>query len=434
MTTPYANLGAPAGYFLSAVNPLANTDQRDLEDIAMRVRDMPVVRDARKQAAFLWRVAYGHNGATPEAEALFESAMDEYAFNYILKAVNSDANHPRIVQDFMPPHTWFGRAVPGARMGGDNPDNAYRIIPIAHGARYELRGRIIGKRPSSVTYTLMTNFGTSKTIATLEQDDIQLDADGCSFTVTVDDQPANGRPNHLTTAPGVKLMFVRDSFNDWEKETANALFIRRLDPPAAKPKSEAEMAALAAEIMVDDVPLYYWFTRLCSGKEPNLLPTPMASASLGGLVTQTGLQGLFKLADDEAIVITYGTGGAKYSGPCMQDWWFRTVEYWERQTSLTLGHSLPNADGTYTVVVSHVDPGVHNWVDTGGLHELLVVQRWQGLPKTPGGSGPTMQTRHVKISELPGVLPAETVRVTPAERQQQLARRRAAYARRLVDC
>jgi hypothetical protein len=150
-------------------------------------------------------------------------------------------------------------------------------------------------------------------------------------------------------------------------------------------------------------------------------------------VTQTGLQGLFKLADDEAIIITYGTGSAKYSGPCMQDWWFRTVEYWERQTSLTLGHSLPNADGTYTVVVSHVDPGVHNWVDTGGLHELLVVQRWQGLPKTSSGVGPTMQTRHVKVSALPGLLPAETVRVTPEQRKQQIERRRAAYARRLVD-
>lgn len=432
MSSPYASLGAPAGYFLSAANPLATTDQRDLEDLAMRVRDMPVVRDARKQAAFLWRVAYGHNGATPEADALFEAAMDEYAFNYILKAVNSDGNHPRVVIDFMPPHEWFGRKVPGARMGGDNPDNIYRIIPIAHGGHYEVRGRCLPKRPSSVTYTLMSNFGTSKTIRTLEQDDIVHEADG-SFVITIDDQPANGRPNHLTTAPGVKLLFIRDSFNDWEQETPNAIYVRRLNPPSAPPLTDQQIAERAAEIMVDDVPLYYWFTRLCSGKEPNLLPTPMASASLGGLVTQTGLQGLFKLADDEAIIITYGTGNAKYSGPCMQDWWFRTVEYWERQTSLTLGHSLPNADGTYTVVVSHVDPGVHNWVDTGGLHELLVVQRWQGLPKTPSGVGPTMQTRHVKVSALPGLLPAEMVRVTPEQRKQQLERRRAAYARRLVD-
>jgi hypothetical protein len=281
MSSPYASLGAPAGYFLSAANPLATTDQRDLEDLAMRVRDMPVVRDARKQAAFLWRVAYGHNGATPEADALFEAAMDEYAFNYILKAVNSDGNHPRVVIDFMPPHEWFGRKVPGARMGGDNPDNIYRIIPIAHGGHYEVRGRCLPKRPSSVTYTLMSNFGTSKTIRTLEQDDIVHEADG-SFVITIDDQPANGRPNHLTTAPGVKLLFIRDSFNDWEQETPNAIYVRRLNPPSAPPLTDQQIAERAAEIMVDDVPLYYWFTRLCSGKEPNLLPTPMASASLGG--------------------------------------------------------------------------------------------------------------------------------------------------------
>ena len=69
----------------------------------------------------------------------------------------------------------------------------------------------------------------------------------------------------------------------------------------------------------------------------------------------------------------------------------------------------------------------------GGLHELLVVQRWQGLPKQAGAPGPTMHTQHVKVSELPKVLPAGMAKVTPEQRREQLERRRRAYARRLVD-
>jgi len=94
------------------------------------------VQQARSQAAFMWVTAMGT--VSGEAQALFEAAMDEYAFNYAIKAVNSDANHPRVVQNFMPRHTWFGREINGARLGGDNPDNGYRLIPVEHGAAYEL--------------------------------------------------------------------------------------------------------------------------------------------------------------------------------------------------------------------------------------------------------------------------------------------------------
>lgn len=433
MSFTYAGLMAPEGYFLSPNNPVATSDQRDIERIAMRVRDMPAVRAARQKAALLWRTAYGHQGASDEAYALFDAAMDEYAFNYILKAVNSDTNYPRIVQNFMPPHEWFGMKVSGARMGGDNPDNCYRLIPIAHGARYEVRGRRFARPPSSVTYTLVANYGTSKTIMTLEQDDVRYEADGDSFVITIDGEPANGRPNHLTTAPGVKFLFVRDSFNDWETETPNALFARRLDPPDAAPWTEEQMAARAVEAMTDDVPLYYWFTRLCSGKPINTLPKPEASGSLGGLVTQTGIQGWFKLADDEAIIVNYDPAGAAYSGPVMQDWWFRTIDYWNSQTSLTLGHSVPDADGTVTTVVSVRDPGVHNWIGTGGLHDVLVVQRWQGLPKQQVRNGPAISVRLVKLPDLPAALPQGTLMVGEAQRREQIERRKAAFLRRLID-
>ena len=47
---------------------------------------------------------------------LLESAVEEYAFNYLMKAVNSDGAHPHVFRIFMPPHRWFGRDLPGARI------------------------------------------------------------------------------------------------------------------------------------------------------------------------------------------------------------------------------------------------------------------------------------------------------------------------------
>ena len=111
-------MSLPDGFLLSATNPIANRDQREAEDTALRVMRLPVYRAAREKAGFLWRQGYGEH-ASDEALETFESAMDEYAFNYLLKAVASDSDYPRLVRDFMPPHAWFRRNVPGARIGGD---------------------------------------------------------------------------------------------------------------------------------------------------------------------------------------------------------------------------------------------------------------------------------------------------------------------------
>jgi hypothetical protein len=93
-----------------------------------------------------------------------------------------------------------------------------------------------------------------------------------------------------------------------------------------------------------------------------------------------------------------------------------------------------DADGRYTCVVALRDPGVHNWIDTGGLHQTHAIQKWQGLPRGADGvHQPTIEGRLVKLADLKRVLPPETRWVTPAERAQQLAQREAAFARRLLD-
>lgn len=418
-------------YFLSSANPIANADQLDVEARALRLLQMPALQHAREKIAFLWRLAYGES-LSGEAEPLFDAAMDEYQFNYVLKAAVSDGNYPQAVRIFMPPHEWFGRQVQGSRIGGDNPDNCYRVIGIAHGARYEVEVRPVGTPASSATFVLVGNYACSKTIQTLDASQAQRRPDG-SFTITIDSEPAQGRANHLRTTPGVKFLFVRDSMNDWAAETPYALSVRRLDAPTADPLPETELAERAAEAMADDVPLFYWFSRLCTGKPVNALNSPRAAGALGGLVGQASANGWFRINDDEAIVVTFDPAGAAYCSIVAHDLYFCTIDYWERPTCLNGSTLKPDADGSVRVVMSIADPGVHNWLDTGGLHEVLIAQRWQGLPPVLLRQGPTIATRMVKFDALASLLPKDTATVTPQQRQLQQEQRLAAYRRRLIE-
>src|SRR5262249_55744039 len=116
-------------HFLSAVNPLATVDQRDVEDLALQLREMPQLDRARKMVEFLWRGGAGRH-MSDRAWADFDSMIEEYVFNTILMAANCDPSHPKLVAfTFAPPREWFGRKVPGSRAGGPNPDNIYRQAP-----------------------------------------------------------------------------------------------------------------------------------------------------------------------------------------------------------------------------------------------------------------------------------------------------------------
>ena len=212
-------------------NPIANRDQFAAEEEVRAMWNLPQTQAARAHCAQLWRV--GHGGDVPaQVEPYFDHAMDGWISNYLFKAAAMDSVRPRFVRNFMPGYSWNGQDVPDARMGGDNPDNCYRLCGIAHGGRYRVTGSVIDARPAHVSFTLVENWGTSMTAQTIELPGIDIAEDG-SFTITIDDRPANGRPNHMTTNPRVKFLFVRDSMMDWARETPLQLEIERLDTASA---------------------------------------------------------------------------------------------------------------------------------------------------------------------------------------------------------
>jgi len=420
--------GVSNGYFLSATNPVANVDQRDLERLAIRLFNRPDVREARARAEILWRRVTDRLMPADQM-ALFDAHLSDYCFKCTLVAANTDANHPRVLRVYSEGTIWLGHSVPGSKWGGDNPNNAYRIIPVAAGGRYEVTGQRQPAPSTYVTFQLVANSTTSATLASLEQLDMKIGADG-RYVLTLDDSPADGRRNHLQIPQGSLYLFIRDSMGDWEEQQPDALRVRRIDPPTRAPLDEDELAATAIRNILSDVFYAYYAQRLFFNG-PQMMTPPEGAGSVGGLVTQQGSLGHFTLADDEAVIITASSGGATYRDIVLHDLWLRSLPNRDRLVSLTNAQMVADADGRFTYVLSIADPGAHNWLDPCGLHDVLILHRWQGFPDRHAPP-PTIESRKVKRAVLADALPPGVACVTAQDRAAQIARRQASYDRRFA--
>ena len=72
-----------------------------------------------------------------------------------------------------------------------------------------------------------------------------------------------------------------------------------------------------------------------------------------------------------------------------------------------------------------------NWVSTGDLNQGTISIRFQDLPLDPAHL-PTVQSQVVQRSQLDTVLPAGTLYVTHAQRDAQLAIRKAGFDKRFA--
>jgi hypothetical protein len=343
---------------------------------------------------------------------------------------DSDPDHPVVSWIESPPHTWFGNEVPGGRFAGDNPDSVYRMIPIDGVSTYQITGRFVGAHPAVTLFQLVVppswtgvdSLGTNVN----GTDSLVVNPDG-SFTVTVGPGPADGQVNYMQSTASDSDVYIRDTLSDWSTQTAPYLSVRRIAGPAPRPRPtfSQQVAATVSQLST-------WGTMWL---DTDILGVQIASPAntFPPLLLATG--GIwrdfpnFDLAPNQALVITTNLAGATYFGIPVQNIWTVSADYWDHQSSLTNAQALPNADGTYTFVVSDRDPGVYNWVDTTGLQQGTMVLRWQGVP---AGKVPTVSGQVVDLSNPSSVLPAGTVFVTPSQRAMQLAQREAGFEHRVA--
>jgi hypothetical protein len=77
------------------------------------------------------------------------------------------------------------------------------------------------------------------------------------------------------------------------------------------------------------------------------------------------------------------------------------------------------------IAVSHLDPGIPNWLDVGGHCVGMVNQRW-----VEAQDHPVPTAKLVKVADLPRLLPSNARRIGAEKRREQLRRRKIGVDRR----
>jgi hypothetical protein len=410
-------------------NPIATEEQHSLERHALELFEHPKLVATRKEIREYWTHSLPRS---EDAMACFDRAFEEVMFAALVWSLNQDPLYPRVITITRLPHELDGVRVPGTRWGIDNPDSVYRVIPISGDERYVIRGRVPENRVTENYFTLWDQ--KMGTVDVFDGKKLVLNEDR-SFEIAVDSDPANGRPNHIRSAPDAHEFYIRDVVMDWKSEMINTLSIERLGgSPSHPPRSLDQELELASQYMWKWAKETDRWNQQSAGTPDNQFQYTIDRDTDGALRNQIYILGTFKLAsDDQALVLTVDLGGADYFIAPISNVWGTTNDIQHRTGSLNKAQSVANPDGTLTYVLSLRDPGVHNWLDPCDMHEGILTLRWAEFEKGQPGESLAVTSRVVPLDELDRHLPANTTRVTPEERRKQLEERAASYAWRLQD-
>lgn len=408
-------------------NPIATADQHDVERQAVEFLKNRILRQSMEEVRDHWLRA-----AAPSAgqRARFDSSFEEVMFCAVVWSLNQDPQRPKVVTITRLEHRVGDLRVPGSRYGIDNPDSVYRVIPISGGERYRIWGRVPERRLTENYFTLWD--ANMHSVAVFNGNDLVLGPDR-SFVITVDSDPADGRPNHIRSTPEAHEFYIRDVLLDWERDEINTLSVEKLGPPKGPSKSEAEQLALTARFMRSYADNTLRWNDQAMKKPVNDLAFTIDRDTDGALRNQLYVMGHFDIGDEEALVLDVNTGGARYFIAPITNCWGTTNDIVNRTSSLNLSQLAANADGSYTIVISTRDPGVHNWLDPCNLQEGILTLRWAEFPDRQRTNDTCASSRIVPLAGLSAALPPGTKFVTPIERRAQLAQRARSYAWRLQD-
>jgi hypothetical protein len=308
------------------------------------------------------------------------------------------------------------------------PDFTYTYAPIRGEGSY----RITGHRGTSlfavltISETYFTRTEDPKPgLANYDLDDLTFGEDGRFEVVLSAERPSDHDGDWWYLDPRATNLAVRHAMYDWVHEVDPRMTIERLDVPAARPRLSAQELSERMEEIARWVELSIrrWLVHLADTREKgivNRLEVYDYSGYTGSSWPQVYLEGLFDISEDEALIIeTELPDEVRYWSFLVADDLFATVDWTNRQSSLNGHQARLDADGRFRGVVAVKDPGVPNWLDTGGYLHGAIQGRWNQASSAPR---PTL-TR-VPWKEVRQHLPADTPVVTPEERDRALRERR----------
>jgi hypothetical protein len=311
-----------------------------------------------------------------------------------------------------------------------NPDAVYHYSAVNGQGTYRVSGNR-GNVP-------VAGFATGKNMIGManppgpgfnnyDLDMLDIAEDGSFDVVFSSERPPGYQGNWLYLHPESRFLLLRQFSYDWGREREVKVCIEYLDEQALRPRmSVATIDQQLRELFGGYVKR---LSQLCQGILANSRKSrPLHQMQLttypelgnGDDWPQAYYECVYDLESDEALILeTELPEQLVYWNVQVVDALWNQVELVHRQSSLNGHQAQIDSDGRFRAVLSVEDPGVANWLDSGGHLKGMLIGRWYR-----SSSHPTPTLTKVKFAQLRDHLPPDTLMLTPAQRAEALRERR----------
>ncbi len=266
---------------------------------------------------------------------------------------------------------------------GENPDNHY--LGTSLDGQYDYRIRGTRGEAKWISFNLFSGAGFGGggpgTGTTMHEEQMHIEPDG-TFEVIVSQREHPG--NWLRSEAATRSLVVRQTFLDKRHQRHAEMRIERIDDDGTthEPLQPQELydSLIYAGYYVKGVAQIgaQWATR--QAQWPNVF-TDEAQLPETDKFKDPQIkwhQAYFDLGQDEALVVEVTPPACEYWMIALHNHWMETLDYVHHQSTLNCHSARLEPDGSVRFVVSHVDPGVPNWLDTAGHQRGTVGVRWVG--------------------------------------------------------
>lgn len=281
---------------------------------------------------------------------------------------------------------------PWRKLMGDNPGTIYDAALISSDRTY----RVAGHRRSA-DYLGLVVYGTgadgSRRVAADVDTDIAHDADGRFEIVLAATEPADlGAATFLALPEDATDILIRQYFRSDDSDPATYGIVADPAVGAPPPLALDDIAARLerAGTWVRDI---LEVEATISALSETAAPPEMTAPSTTGILTQDDIDwGVInrvqptpaiaysgawfnELGDDEAILVEGTMPDAEYVSVQWLTRWMESGDYQHHTVALTGDEIQTDADGRFTVTISHREPGSGNWLETTGIRNGQAVLR-----------------------------------------------------------
>jgi len=242
----------------------------------------------------------------------------------------------------------------------------------------------------------------SAQVGSITEVDLAVQLDG-RFELILSPDPHPG--NWIRTTPEASVLFIRQYAHDWSRTREATLHIERIGAQGERPDlSVAEVSRAlkrTAGYVGRSINIWAAIVDQRRAAPPNRFFVYELEKKDGEDAPEmpTGHRfssGYFRLADDEALLVSFHPGEVPYWGLDTTNYWFEPLSYADHRSHVNDRTARYEPDGSVRIVVARANPRMPNWIDTRGHREGTLLFRWSRTRRPV----PDIEAQVVKVSEL----------------------------------